>query len=526
MTGHIIITDRVRTTAEIVGNAIMIEDGLITAVGSASTMPSRRRRTIVPGATLIPGLRDAHLHPVGYAALLEGTSLAGAADHTAIRHILRTRAEASPPGTPILGMRLDDQRLAERSLPDRAGLDAAVADRPVLIRRYCEHVAIANTAALLLAGIDAGTPDPTGGIIDRDASGNPTGVLRETAIELVTKRLGEANRVRPDRVTSALRGLATLGITSVGAMLHSGPGACTAPGDEVDTLLAAAPGLPIRVGAYITDDDPGSVLPTAERVSGGGERLRWLGVKRFADGSFGGHTAAMCSPFADRDTTGLLRLTELDTTIAAASLRAGGGVAIHAIGDLAVHETIDVFARFVADGIDPGRLRLEHASILLAEDIDRLGRLGVIVSVQPSFIGSEVGWLENRVGPARLQRTYPFRSLADRGVTLAGGSDCPVESPDPWVGMALARDRAGIVPEQGLSAVAAFAMYTTGAARALREPRPLSVGSPADFALVDRDPVTATPGELRRTEVIATYVDGEPVAVGGAGPIWPVTDSI
>jgi predicted amidohydrolase YtcJ len=252
-----------------------------------------------------------------------------------------------------------------------------------------------------------------------------------------------------------------------------------------------------------------------------GSRLRWAGLKRFADGSLGGHTAAMHEPFSDDpDENGMLRLTAVEEELARASLEMGGTVAIHAIGDLACTRVLDLFEKLVGEGIAGHRLRLEHASVLTAGDIGRLARLGVIASVQPAFMASETRWLEKRVGPDRLLRTYPLGSLESAGVALAGGSDCPVEPPDPWAGIALARDRAGIVPAEALSAESAFRLFTSGGALALGEPEPLAAGSPADFLIVDRDPVTSTPDEVRATKVIDTWIGGEPVAVDRSIPTW------
>jgi len=249
--------------------------------------------------------------------------------------------------------------------------------------------------------------------------------------------------------------------------------------------------------------------------------MDWAGVKRFGDGSFGAFTAAMFEPFTDSPgSTGTMRLNDLDITMAHTSVAAGRAVAIHAIGDAAAARVLDVFEHLVSEGTEPHRLRLEHASVLAEEDIDRIGRLGIVASVQPAFLGSETDWIENRVGPERLRRTYAFATMRRVGAIVVGGSDSPVEAPNPWEAMALARDRAGIVLEEALSAAEALEMYTTAAAQALGEPPPLAVGSPADLAVVDRDPLAATPDELRATEVLATYVAGEMVDITGSGPWW------
>jgi len=517
---YLYTADMVRTDQGIRGNSILVAEGRIAAVGDRSELIGSASETVYQDCFLLPGLRDAHMHPVAYAAALRGTTLATATDFQEINERLRAAASASPTGASVIGMRLNEETLAEGKLPTRQVLDNGVRRKPVLIHRYCGHVAIANSAALCAAGVTAATTDPPGGIIDRDKHGEPTGILRETAIDLVSQGLSDGNSVSADELLDAMHRMAGVGITSIGAILRSGGGAWASLGNEVDITIAAAERMPIKVGAYIIEDDPNVVARTKVRIDAAPARLRWLGIKRFGDGSFGGHTAAMHEPFVDVATVGKMRLTQLDRDITEASLDLGGGAAIHAIGDAACSAVIDMFEDLVAKGADAAKLRIEHASVLAESDMHRLAACGAFAAVQPAFIGSEAIWLGKRLGEDRLRRTYAFASLEEAGVTLAGSSDSPVEPPDPWAGMALARDRAGMVPAEALAPDRALAMYTSGAAAALGEPQPLQVGSPADFIVVDRDPVTATPDEVRSTEVIATYVDGVQVAVDRSKPLW------
>lgn len=520
MSAHLFSAESARTADGIVGNAVLVRDGMVIAVGSRSDLLGSADETVYQGGFILPGMRDAHLHPVAYAAALRGTTLATASDFADINNRIRASAAAAKGGTAVSGMRLNEETLAERRLPTRTTLDRGVSDRPVLIHRYCGHVAIANSKALAVAGIDANTPDPVGGAIDRAEDGSPTGILRETAIELVAERLGDDDAVRPNELLDALDRLAAAGITSIGAILRTGAGAWASLGNELETAIAIADRMPIKVGCYIIEESPAQVATTKATVDAVPGRLRWLGIKRFGDGSFGGHTAAMHDPFVDVATTGTMRLADVDRAISEASLALGGGAAIHAIGDAACAAVIDMFEELIAAGADPGKLRIEHASVLTAADMGRLGSSGAIAVVQPPFLGSEAEWLGNRLGTERLDRTYAFATLEAAGVTLAGSSDSPVEAPDPWAGMALARDRAGMVPGQSLSADRALAMYTTGAALALGEPVPLAIGGPADFIVVDRDPVAVTPDEVKETEVLATYVDGIEVRVDRDRPLW------
>lgn len=508
----------VRTAAGTHGDSILVHDGLVAAMGRRAEITGYDESVAYPDAVILPGLRDAHLHPVLYAAALRGTTLATAPDFATI--ISRLRAAAASGRGSVTGIRLNEEALTEHRLPDRTVLDTAVADRPVLIHRYCGHVAIANTAALAAAGVDAATPDPAGGLIDRDPAGFPTGVLRETAIELVAARLGTDDQVTPDELAAATHRLASLGLTSIGAILRTGGGAWAGLGDEVATMIKAAAYIPLRVGVYAIESQPHAVAATKQRLDAAGGRIRWLGVKRFGDGSFGGHTAAMHENYIDEPTTGTLRLGPVDRQIAAASLAAGGGVAVHAIGDRACGAVLDMFSDLIASGAPPHRLRIEHASVLTAGDIARIGSMGIVAAVQPPFLGSEATWIEGRLGPDRLRRTYPFAALERAGATLAGSSDCPVESPDPWSGMALARDFGGLETGNALGPERALALYTSGGAAALGEPDPLAVGSPADFIVVDRDPVLVSPEELRTTEVIASYVAGARLDTDPTVPFW------
>lgn len=520
----LLVADRVRDADGVHGDAILIVDGRIAALGRAADLagPGLAEHRY-PGGTIVPGLRDAHLHPVGHAAAITRPNLKPAADFAAIADILSAAARDLPGGAALSALRLDDESLAEGRLPDRVFLDAVVPDRPVVLVRYCGHVSVANSAALALAGIDRSTPDPRGGSIDRDTAGVPTGVLRETATELVSAATRSlAPPVTPDDLVRAVTGLAATGMVGAGAMVSTDAGCWAGAGSELDTLLAAADRLTIPLGVMVIADSPPDLAAAVDRIAAAGGLVRFTGVKMFSDGSLGGHTAAMYDGFNDapheRGTDRLDRAWCLG--MARAALHLGGRVAIHAIGDRANGGVLDVMETLISEGADPALLRVEHASVLTTADIARFGRLGVTASVQPAFLASETTWLEKRVGPDRLLRTYPLRSLLDAGAPLAGGSDCPVEPPHPLWGMAAARDRCGIVPEEALTAAEALALFTSGSARAIGETASLQPGSPAACTVLDVDPVAAGPDDLRTARVLATWVDGAPVPIPEDTVVW------
>ena len=404
-------------------------------------------------------LHDHHLHPLGYAQLVNGLELFEATDIEFLKTLIADRA-ARVEGA-IIGQRLNDEGLAEARLPTRTDLDDAVPHRPVLLYRYCGHIAVANGRALALAGVDETTPDPIGGSFDREPDGAPNGILRETAALAVGNALAPHTIGPSDaEVLDALRGLTDFGLGSITGMVSSSEPMWCGVGDELGTLCRLAPELPLDVDVFVITDDPAEMGRAADSIRRADGRIRFSGWKGFADGSFGGHTAAMYEAFTDRPgNTGTLRLDFRNTMdMSRAALDLGAGVAIHAIGDRANDAVLDVFDMLVTEGYDPSRLRVEHASILGEQTIDRMAGLGITASVQPAFLASE-SWLPKRLGDSRMTKVYPFRSLLQAGVHLIAGSDSPVETPDPAVGLRAAVDRNGINPEQGISEDEARALF-------------------------------------------------------------------
>jgi predicted amidohydrolase YtcJ len=521
---RLVLAETVRDAGGILGNAVLVDDSTIAAVGDADTLLCDGVAEIdYAGGVLVPGLIDAHFHPVGYAAALQRPSLKAAADFTQMGDMIRQALDERPPGSPLTGLRLDDETLAEGRLPDRDVLDRIAADHPVLLIRYCGHVASANSAALRMAGVDPGSDDPRGGSFDRDCHGRPTGILRETAVDLVARAVDALTPpLGAGEIARAMTAAAALGLTAGGGVVAVGSSMWGAGGGELELLCEAAAEIPIDLGLLVAARSPSELAESARRIEEADGRLRFLGVKMFSDGSLGGHTAAMREPFSDRpDQRGTDRLDPVwAAEMARSALDLGGQVAIHAIGDAANGAVLDLMERLIGDGADAADLRIEHASVLTEADIVRIGRLGVTASVQPAFLASERDWLERRLGPDRLQRTYPFRSILAAGAPLAGGSDSPVEPLDPLSGMAAARDRCGLVPDEGLDAADALRLFTGWAGRAVGIKAGLEPGSPATFTILDCDPVACDPDGLRTARVLATWVDGEPVAIPAGITTW------
>lgn len=394
---------------------------------------------------------DHHLHPFGYASLVNGLELMDAVDIDDL--LTRVRSHADGCDGPVVGQRLNDEGLSEARLPTASDIDDVIGDRPVLLYRYCGHIAVANRAAMDLAGIDADTPDPPGGSFDRLPDGRPNGVLRETAVAAVADAIEPLTSPPSDsQVLDALATLPRQGIGSITGMVSIGSAVWCGVEDELATLIRLAPDLPVDVEVFLIASDPSAFASAVETIRHTEGRITFGGYKDFIDGSLGGHTAAMYEPFADKpQTTGTVRVDgEKLAMMGNLSLDLGGAVAIHAIGDRANDIALDIHEGFIGRGADPSRLRVEHASVLTDGAVERMAALGVTASIQPAFLASEQTWLEKRLGPHRMQHAYPFRSLLEAGVHLVGGSDSPVELPDPKVGIEAAVDRHGIAPEQAL----------------------------------------------------------------------------
>lgn len=403
---------------------------------------------------------DHHLHPFGYASLVNGLELMDSDDLDEVMR--RVAAHGERVEGPIIGQRLNDEGVSELRLPTAADIDDAISSRPVLLYRYCGHIAVANTAAMTLAGLDADTPDPSGGSFDRDAAGRPNGILRETAVGAVARVLEPMTPTPSDtEILSALATLPEMGIGSITGMVSIEEAVWCGVEDELETLIRIAPQLPIAVDALVITDKPGSLVAARERLDRAEGPVRFAGWKGFSDGSLGGHTAAMYEPFSDQPTTrGMVRFdAEHARLMGKLSAAEGGSVAIHAIGDRANDLVLDVFADLISDGVEPERLRVEHASVLAWHTVERMAALGVTASVQPAFIASEWPWLAKRLGSDRMARAYPFRSLLEAGVPLVGGSDSPVELPDPEIGINAAVDRHGVNPDEALTREQAEALF-------------------------------------------------------------------
>ena len=504
-------------------DAIAVAGGRVLAVGRAGELEPLLRsdtgRLDAAGATVTPGFVDSHLHLLAWARSLDEVALAGAASrHDALERVAAFLAQ-EPGAGPVSGRGWDANAWSEP--PERASLDAVSGERPVLLHSRDYHSVWANSAALREAGVMRGIPDPPGGRIERDAAGEPTGIVREHAVRLFAGL--EARAVRgsdPERLERAAQRLHEHGVT----MVHDFEGV------EALRLLRAltrGPARPrLRVVAHLPHAGLEAALAMGLESGVGDDRFRYGAVKLFADGTLGSRTAALLEPYEGSTETGMDLVPPAELARAVAQAAAGGfSVAIHAIGDRAVRSALDAIeASAGALAALALRPRIEHVQLLDPADRPRFARWGVWASVQPSHCVSDIenagrGW------GARVDRSYPWRSLLEAGASVAFGSDAPVEAPIPALGLhaALTRQRVdgtpagGFTPAERLGLDQALRAYTSaGAALAGRSAGlgRIAPGCAADLVVWDTDLHRLPASMLHKVRPACTLLGGEVVYLG------------
>ena len=499
------------------------DDGkIVQVIPEGAMMKLSGVDTVVDGGgrTLLPGLIDAHGHVMGLGESAMQLDLVGTASLADLQARLRDYAAARPADPWIVGRGWNQELWPSKRFPTAADLDAVVPDRPVILERVDGHAVVVNNAALKAAGVTAGTKAAAGGEIERDATGKPTGLLIDAATELVAAKVPPPTPAQLDgALAKAQEALLAVGITGVADM---GTGV-----EAWQTYRRAgeAGRLQVRIMSYASDVEPMRALaPNGPTDWLYGDRLRMGGIKIYADGALGSRGAWLKRPYADKpETSGLRFLTdeELRAKLDEAA-KIGIQPAIHAIGDAANAQAIAAYEWLGQRYPGDRRWRIEHVQVVDPADIPRIGKAGIIASMQPVHQTSDRTMAEARLGPDRLAGAYAWQSMLRSGAKLAFGSDFPVESPNPFPGLAAAISRqdmqgqppGGWIPaerltfEQALTAFtrdAAYAGYAEGKIGSL-EP-----GKWADFILVDRDPTKIDAQSLARTEVLETWVAGKKV---------------
>jgi len=473
------------------------------------------------GKLVLPGFNDAHVHFFSGGQNLASVQLRDAKSEDEFRRRIAEFAAKQPAGRWITGGDWDHENWTPARLPTRQSIDAVTTGHPVFVNRLDGHMALANSQALQLAGITRDTPDPPGGTIVRDAAGEPTGVLKDAAMERVYRAIPEPSEDQiADAVRAAMRYAAENGVTSVQDM-------SAAP--EIlgvfQTLLARGE-LTTRISGHQPLAAWHRLAAVGLRAAFGGEKLHIGGLKGFADGSLGSTTALFFEPYLDAPNTSGLANSEMipeskmqDHILGAD--RAGLQVAVHAIGDKANHIILGMYEEAERqNGARDRRFRIEHAQHLTMADIPRFGKLHVIASMQPYHCIDDGRWAEKRIGPERVKGTYAFRALLDSGAVLAFGSDWDVAPMVPLMGIYAAATRRtldgkhpdGWVPEQKITVAEAIRAYTMGSAYASFDEKikgSIEPGKLADMVVVSEDILSIPAVEIEKARVETTVFDGK-----------------
>jgi predicted amidohydrolase YtcJ len=507
--------------------AVAVLSDRIVAVGAAGDVDAWRGADTkvidAAGKLLLPGFNDSHVHFIPGGVQLDSVDLRETSGPEDFARKIAERAKITPKGEWITGGYWDEERWSPPQLPTRQMIDAITPEHPVFVYRYDGHEALANSLALKLAGITSKTKTPAGGEIVKDKDGEPAGVLKDAAMALAESKIPPISHERRMRAARrALSHAARLGVTSVQDMFADYEDIRVyselAEKGELTTRIYAAPSL-----AGWQDEAKIGV-----RHGWGSPYLRIGALKSFADGSLGSTTAYFFEPYNDAPKThGLLSddmqpLNKMRERMMKADAN-GLQLCIHAIGDQAISIVLDMFGEVVkAHGNIDRRFRIEHAQHIAPKDFDRFASLNVVASMQPYHAIDDGRWAERRIGPERINTTYAFRTLLDKGVHLAFGTDWSVAPLDPIKSLYAAVTRAtldgknpdGWVPEQKIKLPEAVEAYTMGSAYAEfqeKEKGSITVGKLADMVLLSDDIFRLDPKKIEDVQVDLTIVGGKTV---------------
>jgi predicted amidohydrolase YtcJ len=502
--------------------AIAMRNGRIIDVGSDEAIHkfvmSGTREIDLHGRLVVPGFIDDHTHFMSGGYQLASVDLRDAATPREFTRRIAAFARKTPAGSWIVGGDWDDQLWPGTPLPRKEWIDSVTKQTPVLVNRLDGHMALANSRALELAGVRRATKDPPGGTIVRDAkTGQPTGMLKDEAMDLVARVIPAPEIAqRDDAFRRAQAHALSSGVTMITDM---------GSWDDLQTYRRAheTNDLKLRIYAYVPLSAWDRLRDYIARKGSGDSRLKWGGVKGFVDGSLGSGTAWFFQPYTDAPQTSGLIVTDtikLREWITSAD-RAGLQVAMHAVGDHANNWILDTYAVAMhTGGRRDRRFRVEHAQHLLPGDIPRFAQLGVIPSMQPYHAIDDGRWAEKRIGKGRIKTTYAFRSLLDAGAKLTFGSDWTVAPIDPLLGIYAAVTRrtldgknpGGWVPEQKITVEEALRAYTENNAYAAfmeRDLGALARGRRADMVVLSRNILQGDPLNIPNARVDYTIIQGQ-----------------
>jgi predicted amidohydrolase YtcJ len=537
--------------------AVAVRDGRVEAVGRNDEIGKLKGPSTevinLGGHFVMPGFNDAHVHLANAGFQRLTVDLTGVKSLTEFRERIQARVQSAAPGEWIVGGGWDQTLWPVKELPSRWDIDEVIKDHPVFLERVDGHIAVANTRALQLANITVASKDPPGGKIDRDTTGQATGIVRETARQAITAVIPKPNHdTRRQAIETALQELARSGITSVQDNSDYQDSKLSWDDFQILEEIEGEGKLTARITEWLHFNDPLPVLQEHRAAHPQSDILLHTGMlKGFMDGSLGSRTAALLEPYADDPTNSGLPQYQQDelTQMTKERVNAGFQIGFHAIGDKGVQMALNAFAAATTDRVGTGsepalsaakgpvqaerssaapssaslpdfRFRIEHAQVTNFQQIAKFIQLKVIASIQPNHVLTDMNWAEARLGPKRAAYSYAWASFAKKGVMLAFGTDYPVEPVAPFRGLYAAVTRKSedgkkeYYPDQKLNMEQAIAAYTTGSAFAEfaeKNKGTLAPGMLADLVVLDTDITSVPPEKILGTKVLRTVVGGKTV---------------
>lgn len=518
-TGGIIYTMREEgNTTE----SVYTENGEIVRIGPLKQVRDEFNEKIsreidLDGNVMFPGFVDSHLHMIGHGEKLLRLDLSDVKSSETMKEKLEEKAAQTVSGEWIIGEGWNENNFPDRKIFHREELDEIAPNHPMMLSRICRHALLANTKALELAGIDDDTPDPPGGVIVRDHEGKATGFLLDNAQELVQQKIPmKSEEDIQYALRTSVKDLLELGLTGGHTEDLHYHGGFQRTHDAFRTVIDGEK-IKFRTHLLVHNQVVGVMHDEGWKYSDGTEFVEFGAMKIFADGAFGGRTALLSHPYNDApETSGvaIYDLPELKSLVEKARLYEMP-VVIHTIGDLALEYAIDAVEAYPPpQGL---RDRFVHVQVTRPDLVDRMKRIPVVLDIQPQFVASDFPWVIERLGEERMKYSFAWKSLLDAGLHCAGGSDAPIETPNPLLGIHAAVTRKkvndkheGFYPEQCLSIYEAVSLYTKGSAYVIGKEftrGQIQEGYSADFTVLDRDLFQISGDEIPKVNVRMTVVD-------------------
>ncbi|ALC89663.1 amidohydrolase [Bacillus sp. FJAT-18017] len=503
--------------------AVLTKDGKIIKIGSKAELEAAYygeidKKIDLQGCTMLPGIVDSHIHLIGHGERLIRLDLSSCKNRQEVFEAVKAYSLGLKDGDWLIGEGWNENLWDEPTPLHKAELDKIVPDRPVVLKRICRHAIVVNSMALEAAGINEKTKIPAGGVISTDVDGRFSGVLKDSAQDLIYSVVPEASEDYLLRaIKASIHDLYRLGITGVHTedLNYYGNFEKTL---RVFIRAIENDGLKFRAHLLVHHGVIEDFENGGFSFHSGNEWIEFGAMKIFSDGALGGRTALLSEPYDDEPSTNGVAIFTRDelSKLVGEARKHNMPVAIHAIGDLGFEYCLDAIEAHPLKG--PGRDRLIHAQILREDLIERAAKLPLVLDLQPVFLQSDFPWVIDRIGTSRLEHAYAWKTLIDRGIACSGGSDAPIEYPDPFKGIDAAVNRVanGKVygAGQALTVYEALSLYTKGSAYAASHENDrgeIREGNIADFTVIDRDLFTIPKETVAETKAVMTIIGGEVV---------------